>query len=105
MSDTTIPDNIPLTAALTNVHNEVIRDRTLALIAQQMDSGAPRDINFRGDIAEKYQYDKIKPLTHGRAFGNVVVIRGESKKTGKQAYYQIQSNQWNLLEVLALLSE
>lgn len=105
MSEATIPDNIPLDKALTNVHNEVVRDRTLELIAKQLDSASPRDVNFRGDVAEKYGYDKVKLRSAGRAFGNVVVVRGESVKTGKQAFYQMQVNQWGLLEALALLAE
>lgn len=100
---TTIADDVPLQKAVTFNLNEILRDTTLKLIADQMASGAPRLINFRGDIAENFQYDKIKPLTDGRAFGHVVVIKGQSQKTGKEAYYQILSNQWKLLEVVALL--
>jgi hypothetical protein len=69
-----------------------------------MGSGNPKIINFRGDIAENYQYDKIKPLSSkAQAMGNVVIIQGESQKTGQTAHYQILANQWGLLEALARL--
>lgn len=102
---TTVPDNVSLKNAVTLNVNEVVRNTTIQLIAQQMASGSPRPINFRGDIAERFNYDKIQPLTDGRVFGNVVVIRGKSQKTGTENYYQILSNQWKLLEIVAVLDE
>ena len=38
-----------------------------------------------------------------QAMGNVVIIQGESQKTGQTAHYQILANQWGLLEALARL--
>ncbi|MDD3016900.1 MAG: hypothetical protein PHE74_00655 [Comamonas sp.] len=100
MTDTTIP----LSKAITKGLSEVTRERTLLIHAQQMGNGNPKVINFRGDVAEDYQYDKIKPLsTKAQAMGNVVVIEGESQKTGTVGNYQILANQWGLLEALAKL--
>lgn len=105
MSQTTAAafENIVLDKAITQGLSEVTRDRTLDLHDKQMATGAPRMINFRGDLAERYNYDKIKPLSAGKAFGNVIVIQAESNKTGQVGHYQILGNQWNLLEVLAKL--
>lgn len=89
--------------AITRGVNEVNRERTLSLHAQQMATGAPRPINFRGDVADKHQYDKIKSLSAAKALGNVVVVLAESHKTGQTAHYQILANQWGLLEVVACL--
>lgn len=95
---------ISLDKAISQGLSEVTRERTLNIHAQQMGSGSPKIINFRGDIAEKYQYDKIKPLSpKAHTMGNVVVIQGESQKTGQTAHYQILANQWGLLEALARL--
>ena len=94
---------ISLTNAITRGLSEVTRERTLQIHALQMNSGAPKIINFRGDVAEDYQYDKIKPLSKAQALGNVVVIEGESQKTGTVGHYQILANQWGLLEALAKL--
>ena len=95
---------ISLDKAITQGLSEVTRERTLSTHAQQMGSGNPKIINFRGDIAENYQYDKIKPLSSkAQAIGNVVIIQGESQKTGQTAHYQILANQWGLLEALARL--
>lgn len=94
---------ISLTNAITQGLSEVTRERTLALHSQQMGTGAPKIINFRGDVAERYQYDKIKPLSAAQSLGNVVVIQGESQKTKEQGYYQVLANQWGLLEALAHL--
>ncbi len=100
MTDTTIP----ISKAITKGLSEVTRERTLSIHAQQMGNGNPKIINFRGDVAEDYQYDKIKPLSpKAQALGNVVVIEGESQKTGTVGHYQIQANQWGLLEALAKL--
>ena len=76
---------ISLDKAITQGLSEVTRERTLSTHAQQMGSGNPKIINFRGDIAENYQYDKIKPLSSkAQAMGNVVIIQGESQKTGQR---------------------
>ena len=99
MTDTTIP----LSKAITKGLSEVTRERTLLIHAQQMGNGNPKIINFRGDVAENYQYDKIKPLSAAQSLGNVVVIQGESQKTKEQGYYQVLANQWGLLEALAHL--
>ncbi len=72
---------ISLDKAITQGLSEVTRERTLSTHAQQMGSGNPKIINFRGDIAANYQYDKIKPLSSkAQAMGNVVIIQGESQK-------------------------
>jgi hypothetical protein len=60
-------------------------------------------INFRGDIAEKFGYDKIFPTSQPKSSGYLVYIQGKSGKTGQEAFYQIMANQWGLLEVLARL--
>ncbi|MGN1057155.1 MAG: hypothetical protein ACI4QS_10630 [Comamonas sp.] len=96
--------SIPLDHAITNGLSEVTRQRTVALYEQQRSSGSERLLNFRGDIAERYHYDKIKPLlSPAQVAGNVVIIEAVSQKTGDTAHYQILGNQWNLLEVLARL--
>ncbi|WP_159916786.1 hypothetical protein [Pantoea sp. 18069] len=86
--------------------NEVTRTKTLELYARkygQPDASAPL-LLFRGDVAEAHQYDKIRPLSAARALGNVIVIEAQSQKLGTTGHYQIQCNQWNLLEVLAKLA-
>ncbi len=86
--------------------NEVTRDKTLELYARkygQPDANAPL-LLFRGDVAEAHQYDKIRPLSTAQAMGHVIVIEGQSQKHGTTGRYQIQCNQWNLLEVLAQLA-
>lgn len=45
---------ISLDKAITQGLSEVTRERTLSTHAQQMGSGNPKIINFRGDIAENY---------------------------------------------------
>ena len=61
---------------------------------------------FRGDRAEKYHYDKIRPLSNARSQGkDMVVIEGVSQKTGATSLYRIECNSWNLIEVLELLEE
>lgn len=58
-------------------------------------------LNFRGDIAEKYRYDKIQPLSEAQCHGSrVVVIEGLSKKTGNKGHYRIECNSWNLIEIV-----
>jgi hypothetical protein len=95
---------LPLDHAITMGLSEVTRQRTVALYEQQRTAGVDRALNFRGDLAERHQYDKIKPiLSPATTAGNVVIIEGVSQKTGETAHYQILGNQWNLLEVLARL--
>lgn len=94
---------VPMDKALTNGLSTATSERTLHLHGQQMASGAPRMINFRGDVAEKHNYDKIKPLSDAWRSGDVVYIQAESHKTGQVGHYQILGNQWNLLEALAKL--
>ena len=63
-------------------------------------------LNFRGDIAEKHQYDKITPLSQAQCHGGrVVVIEGLSKKTGNTSHYCIECNGWNLIEIVGLWTE
>lgn len=60
-------------------------------------------ISFRGDIAEKYNYDKIRPLSAAQCSdGRNVVIEGTSQKTGATAFYRIECNSWNLIEAIDL---
>lgn len=100
MSDTPIP----LDKAITQGMSEVTRSRTLALYQQHAQTNSERLLAFRGDVAERHQYDKIKPvLSQAITQGHIVIIEGVSQKTGETAHYQILGNQWNLLEVLARL--
>ena len=39
-------------------------------------------IAFRGDLAEQFKYDKIRPLSPAQRHGHRVVIEAESQKTG-----------------------
>ena len=97
-------DPVSLDKAVTEGLSEVTRSRTLELFSALRASGSDRMLNFRGDLAEQYNYDKIKPtMTPARAQGNVVFIEATSHKTGETAHYQILANQWKLLEVLARL--
>lgn len=96
--------SISLDKAITAGLSEVTLSRTMEFYATHVESGSDRPLNFRGDLAEKYQYDKIKPLmTPARTQGNVVIIEAVSQKTGQTGHYQILANQWKLLEVLARL--
>lgn len=98
------PSPHTLPNAVTQGLSEVTLERTLALWHRQLETDNDRLLNFRGDLAERYGYDKVKPLlAPARTQGHVVVIQGVSQKTGETAPYQILSNQWNLLEVLARL--
>ena len=100
MSDTPIP----LDKAITQGMSEVTRSRTLTLYHQHVKTSSERLLAFRGDVAERHQYDKIKPLlSQAITQGHIVIIEGVSQKTGETAHYQILGNQWNLLEVLARL--
>ncbi len=86
--------------------NEVTRDKTLELYERkygQPDANAAL-LLFRGDVAEANQYDKIRPLSAAKAMGHVIVIEGQSQKRGTSGYYQVQCNQWGLLEILAQLA-
>ena len=99
-------DHPPLSMhkALITGLSEVTRTRTLELFEAFVTTGGDRSLNFRGDVAEQYGYDKIKPTTQAaQAHGNVVVIEAVSQKKGDTAHYQILANQWKLLEVLARL--
>ena len=96
---------IPLDKAITQGMSEVTRSRTLALYQQHVQTNSERLLAFRGDVAERHQYDKIKLLlTKAITQGNIVIIEGVSQKSGETAHYQILGNQWNLLEVLARLN-
>lgn len=96
--------SLSMNKALTAGLSEVTLARTLELFQAHVASGSDRLLNFRGDLAEHYNYDKIKPLmTPARAQGYVVVIEAVSQKTGETGHYQILANQWKLLEVLARL--
>ncbi len=57
-------------------------------------------ISFRGDLAEQYQYDKIRPLSPAQRHGDQVVIEAESQKTGASGHYRIECNSWNLIEAV-----
>ena len=90
--------------ALTTGLSEATLARTLELYKAFAASGSDRMLNFRGDLAERYNYDKIKPAMKApRTNGYVVAIEAVSQKTGETGHYQILANQWKLLEVLARL--
>lgn len=101
--------NAPTDTSLDNAQrtgiNEVNAAKTVELYLHK--HGAQPDkfpLNFRGDIAERHQYDKILPQSpKPERHGHVIVIEGQSHKTGAKARYQILANQWNLLEVVAKL--
>jgi hypothetical protein len=57
-------------------------------------------ISFRGDVAERHQYDKIRPLSPAQRHGHQIVIEGESQKTGSTGHYCIECNSWNLIEAV-----
>lgn len=98
------PSTLSMDKAVTAGLSEVTLARTLELFAAHLASGSDRTLNFRGDLAERYNYDKIKPaMTPARSNGNVVYIEAVSQKTGQPGHYQILANQWKLLEVLARL--
>ena len=95
---------VSLLKAKTTGLSEVTLERTLARYNEHINTGNDRQLNFRGDVAEDYQYDKIKPLMKpAQTHELVVFIEGQSHKTGAIAHYQILVNQWNLLEVIARL--
>lgn len=60
-------------------------------------------IAFRGDIAEQFKYDKIRPTSEARCHNHrTVVIEGVSQKTGAADFYRIECNSWNLIEAVGL---
>lgn len=82
----------------------LVADRTLDKYAKDY---FPRreqvTISFRGDIAEKHSYDKIRPLSEAQRHDkNIVVIEGLSQKKGTTALYRIECNSWNLIEAVGL---
>lgn len=104
MSQTEAPATPSLDKAVKDGQNEVSRPKTLEVFAKKHgDDLGKHHINFRGDVAEKFGYDKIFPASQPKTVGNLVYILAKSGKTGQEAYYQIMANQWGLLEVLAKL--
>ncbi len=107
MSEDTLssPPALSLEKAVRMGLNEVTRDKTLELYERKY--GQPEAnaalLLFRGDVAESHQYDKIRPLSVAKALGHVIVIEGQSQKRGSTGHYQVQCNQWGLLEVLSQL--
>lgn len=96
--------SLSMNKALTTGLSEITLARTIELFKAHITSRSDRLLNFRGDLAESYNYDKIKPLiAPPRSEGNVVIIEAVSQKTGETGHYQILANQWKLLEVLARL--
>ena len=96
--------SVSLDKAITAGLSEVTLTRTLELYKAHVASNSDRTLNFRGDLAERYNYDKIKPtMAPARTKGFVVAIEAVSQKTGETGIYQILANQWKLLEVLARL--
>ena len=82
----------------------LVADRTLDKYAKDY---FPRreqvTIAFRGDIAERHNYDKIRPLSEAQRHGrHIVVIEGQSQKTGATGHYRIECNSWNLIEAVGL---
>lgn len=101
MTDTAAPS---LLKAKMQGLSEVTLARTLARYNEHMNTGNDRPLNFRGDVAEDYHYDKVVPLLKpAMTHGNMVYIEAQSQKNGTTGFYQILVNQWNLLEVLAKL--
>lgn len=97
--------SISLDKALTTGLSEVTLHRTVELYNAFIAANSDRTLNFRGDLAEAFNYDKIKPLKKPAIQkGLVVLIEAVSQKTGETGYYQILANQWKLLEVLARVS-
>ena len=95
---------LSLTNAITTGLSEVTLARTLALYEKNRGSDNNRALTFRGDVAERFGYEKVAPLmTPAITQGNMVIIEGVSQKTGQTAHYQVLVNQWNLLELLARL--
>jgi hypothetical protein len=76
---------------------------TRTLFKYERDYYPKRDritISFRGDLAERYQYDKIRPLSEAQRHGHQIVIEAESQKTGATGHYCIECNSWNLIEAV-----
>lgn len=104
MSQTDAPANISLEKAIKEGLNEVNRPKTMEIFEKKHGQDLGKHmINFRGDVAERHNYDKVQPTSAAKAIGNLVYIQGKSNKTGQEGYYQILANQWGLLEVLAKL--
>jgi hypothetical protein len=60
-------------------------------------------IAFRGDIAEQFNYDKIRPTSEAHCHNRrAVVIEGVSQKTGAAGWYRIECNSWGLVEAVGL---
>jgi hypothetical protein len=98
------PATVSIDKAVTQGLSEATLARTQELFSAYLATGSDRSLNFRGDLAERHAYDKIKPLlVPAVAHGNVVCIQAVSQKTGETGHYQILANQWKLLEVLARL--
>jgi hypothetical protein len=98
------PATVSIDKAVTQGLSEATLARTQELFSTYLATGSDRSLNFRGDLAERHAYDKIKPLlVPAVAHGNVVCIQAVSQKTGETGHYQILANQWKLLEVLARL--
>ncbi len=96
-----------MTVAATPEMAMLIAERTLEKYAKDY---FPRlsqvSISFRGDRAEQYNYDKIRPLGKARLQGKtVVIVEGQSTKTGATSLYRIECNSWNLIEALEVLEE
>lgn len=97
--------SVSLDKALTAGLSEVTLNRTVELYNAMRASNSDRTLNFRGDLAEANNYDKIKPLNEPPVTsGFVVLIKATSQKTGEIGHYQILANQWKLLEVLARMN-
>lgn len=94
--------SVSLDKAITTGLSEVTLHRTMELYNAYLASNSERTLNFRGDLAEAYHYDKVTPLKKpALTKGYVVLIEATSQKTGETGLYQILANQWKLLEVLA----
>ncbi|WP_280189152.1 hypothetical protein [Delftia sp. PS-11] len=81
--------------------NQLVAKRTLE--KYERDYYPKRDritISFRGDVAEQHKFDKIRPLSPAQRHGHLVVIEGESQKTGSKGHYCIECNSWNLIEAV-----
>ncbi len=78
--------SIPMEKAITVGLSEVTLARTLELFAAHLSSGSDRALNFRGDLAERYNYDKIKPaMKPAQSQGNVVFIEAVSQKNRRNS--------------------
>lgn len=104
MNQTAVPAEISLDKAIKDGPNEVSGPKTLEIFAKKHGEDLGKHaLNFRGDVAERHAYAKITPTSQAKAVGHIVYIQGKNSKTGEEGYYQIMTNQWGLLEVLAKL--